>query len=508
MTDLILNEAELEAGLTSLESSASWSPRVVSKLESLIRDGSDFDLFRVNPLRYATERGVEESEAIDLFLHAAKSGLFVMEWAIVCVSCANVFKSFRNLEKLDPHFQCNACQMKNSANLDEYIQVMFTVSPKVRDILLHHPERLTAESRYFEYQLSKDAKAQIDGNSIPQVLKSWTLLLEYLDPGETTSLNADLESGALVFRDVITSSSVAFLVIDGTPPGKSSFLLSLSEDGFDDPEAGFSPLTLETPIGDIDFPTVHFIGPNSISVQVENTTNRTVSLWAVRYPPLDSFTPQKIEFDPFLSAKRTLSTQTFRQLFRSELVSKEEALTVNDLTFLFTDLKGSTSMYDEIGDATAYNLVRLHFDVLARAVAENSGAIVKTIGDAVMATFIDPTDAVKASLAMFEELEQLNDTISARLELKVGVHRGHTIAVTLNDRVDYFGQTVNIAARTQQLAVAGEIYVTSDVYETPGVSALLDDYEVSNTTGAMAGVAEEIPLLRILATSKTSEDGE
>ena len=155
-------------------------------------------------------------------------------------------------------------------------------------------------------------------------------------------------------------------------------------------------------------------------------------------------------------------------------------------------------MYDEIGDATAYNLVRLHFDVLARAVRESSGAIVKTIGDAIMATFVNPADATRAALAMFEELDRLNDTIAEKLELKVGIHKGHSIAVTLNERVDYFGQTVNIAARTQHLALAGEIYVTADVYEAPGVAGLLDRHEVSPTTGTMAGVTEEIPLFRIM----------
>jgi len=104
---------------------------------------------------------------------------------------------------------------------------------------------------------------------------------------------------------------------------------------------------------------------------------------------------------------------------------------------------------------------------------------------------------------MFEELERLNDTIDAKLELKVGIHKGHSIAVTLNERVDYFGQTVNIAARTQQLAVAGEIYVTSDVYEAPGVSALLNGYEVSSTMSTMAGVTEEIPLFRIMISGGT-----
>ena len=492
MTDMILNEAELDKGLTALEAAASWSPRVVSKLESLVRGGSDFDLFRVNPLRYASERNVDDSEAIDLFLHAANSGLFVMEWAIVCASCANVFKSFRHLEQLDPHFQCNLCNMENRANLDEFIQVMFTVSPKLRDIVFHHPDLLSVERLYYDYQLSSDARA------LTELLESWTLVLTYLNPGESIMFDADLAAGPLVCRDVITSNTVAFFAMEEGPRGESGFSLALSEDGFDDPDILFSPMTLEFPIGDFYFPTVHIMSADTVSVRVKNVTVRKVSVHAVQYPPMDEIRPTKIEFNPFLSAKRTLSTQTFRSLFRSELISTEEALTVDDLTFLFTDLKGSTSMYDEIGDATAYNLVRLHFDVLARAVSENSGAIVKTIGDAVMATFIDPADAMRASFGMFGELDRLNDTISADLELKVGLHKGHSIAVTLNDRVDYFGQTVNIAARTQQLAVAGEIYITSDVYEAPGVSALLNDYEVSSTTGAMAGVTEEIPLFRIM----------
>ena len=496
-TDVILDESELEKGLIALESAASWSPRVVSKLESLIRDGSDFDLFRVNPLRYATDKGVDESEAIDLFLHAANSGLFVMEWAIVCASCANVFKSFRNLEQLDPHFQCELCDMENSANLDEYIQVMFTVSPKVRDIVLHHPDQLTAERRYFEYQLSSDARAQVNGHTMPEILKSWTLFLSYLDAGESVTFDADLDGGVLMCRDVITSNTVGFVVTEDARRGESSFSLSLGEDGFDDPATSFSPMTMPSLMGDFFFPKIHLMSSSVISVRVENVTDRKASLWAVRYPPLHEISPIKIEFNPSLSAKRTLSTQTFRSLFRSELVSTEEALTVDDLTFLFTDLKGSTSMYDEIGDATAYNLVRLHFDVLARAVRESSGAIVKTIGDAIMATFVNPADATRAALAMFEELDRLNDTIAEKLELKVGIHKGHSIAVTLNERVDYFGQTVNIAARTQHLALAGEIYVTADVYEAPGVAGLLDGHDVFPTTGTMAGVTEEIPLFRI-----------
>jgi class 3 adenylate cyclase len=70
-------------------------------------------------------------------------------------------------------------------------------------------------------------------------------------------------------------------------------------------------------------------------------------------------------------------------------------------------------------------------------------------GDAVMAAFERPQDAVRAAIEMIEELSRFNETSSRPLGLKIGVHRGRAIAVRLNDRIDYFGQDVNIAARVQ-----------------------------------------------------------
>lgn len=110
----------------------------------------------------------------------------------------------------------------------------------------------------------------------------------------------------------------------------------------------------------------------------------------------------------------------------------------------------------------AYHLVRQHFDTLGKVVRNNSGAIVKTIGDAVMATFANPADASRAALDMLNEIEGFNATITDEIILKIGIHRGPSIVVNLNDRLDYFGQTVNIAARVQGLASAGEIFMSKD----------------------------------------------
>lgn len=154
-------------------------------------------------------------------------------------------------------------------------------------------------------------------------------------------------------------------------------------------------------------------------------------------------------------------------------------------------------MYDEVGDATAYNLVRMHFDAIGKVVADHHGAIVKTVGDSVMATFVRPGDAVSAGLAMLESLDELNASMSTPLTLKIGIHRGHSIAVTLNERLDYFGQNVNIVARTQQLADGGEILVSQDVLDAPGVAELLTDASLQPSSGVMKGVAAEISVFRI-----------
>ena len=110
-------------------------------------------------------------------------------------------------------------------------------------------------------------------------------------------------------------------------------------------------------------------------------------------------------------------------------------------------------------------------------------------------------DAVRAALDMVRRIKDVGDAGNDELELKVGVHRGHSIAVTLNERLDYFGQNVNIAARTQQLADASEILLTQDVLDDEAVADLLADTQLEPVTAEMRGVAEEIPIYRVSATT-------
>jgi class 3 adenylate cyclase len=155
---------------------------------------------------------------------------------------------------------------------------------------------------------------------------------------------------------------------------------------------------------------------------------------------------------PFLTANRLFSNQVFRALYRSDPIDIDQHFNINNLSFLFTDLKDSTTLYEHVGDLAAHDLVRRHFDTLADIVALKAGAIVKTAGDAVMATFPSPDRAVVAALSMREAMERLNQDLKSKsidLLLKIGIHSGPCLAVIENGRQDYFGRTVNIAARVQ-----------------------------------------------------------
>ena len=239
------------------------------------------------------------------------------------------------------------------------------------------------------------------------------------------------------------------------------------------------------------------LAPGRIVVTVDNRTASRASMLILGVPP--GFEKNHLVFEPFLSGKRLISLQTFRELFSSEVVQGTEGIGVRDITILFTDLKGSTALYERIGDLKAFSLVHQHFDKLGRVIGENSGAFVKTIGDAVMASFLTPLDAMKAALEMNREIIRFNRAFTSRdVILKVGIHRGPCIAVTLNDRLDYFGQTVNTAARVQRLAGAEEVYVTEEVLSFPGVKTLLKGSRVFGGKVRLKGIQDEVQVYKIV----------
>jgi len=122
-----------------------------------------------------------------------------------------------------------------------------------------------------------------------------------------------------------------------------------------------------------------------------------------------------------LTAKRLLTNQTFRDIYRPKRLPIGQRIKILSLTFLFSDLKDSTELYDRVGDLVAFDLVNEHFRLLQEIIASERGAVVKTIGDAVMATFETPDRAIAAALRMREAMSDLGaERQHQSLRLKMG----------------------------------------------------------------------------------------
>lgn len=503
MADSAVNEQQLDRQLGQLEQARPWTPRVMSKLEAFIRSAPDFDLFRVNPVQYAQERSMSAAEALDLFLHASRIGLFEMDWHIVCPHCGFVVDSLHSMSQLRGHYLCPTCAAVDEYALDDFIQVAFTISPQVRDIQYHHPESLSVEDLYFNYRLSKDVISPVPVfPSWRDVVKHITNYINYVQPGEKITAEFDLPPGDL--RATAGQACLQLTMTDEQSEQASSIPVKLVDGRFQSADPQMQPRSLIRYTADrqpvqFNFDLERQLPSGRLAIELENLQDRRSPVW-IFHPGVLPI-PMHI-LRPSLSGKRLLTTQTFRDLFQSEVIKRDETLSIKDITFLFTDLKGSTAMYEQIGDAKAYFLVHQHFDALSRAIRERNGAIVKTIGDAVMAVFDNPVDATSAALEMFDALHEFNRTISQELVLKVGIHRGHAMAVTVNERIDYFGQNVNIAARVQGLADANEVYITADVYESPGVSDVLKSHRIVADQVQVKGVIEKLQVYKIARHGK------
>jgi class 3 adenylate cyclase len=204
-----------------------------------------------------------------------------------------------------------------------------------------------------------------------------------------------------------------------------------------------------------------------------------------------------------LTAVEVVSLQAFRDMFSEATLRPGDEAAVGQVALLFSDLRGSTALYERVGDSRAYNIVRDHFAFLASIVRDHEGAIVKTIGDAVMASFGDPANAVKAALAMQKRIVEFNDAHENHhdLSIKLGVHCGSSIMVNLNERLDYFGSTVNMAARLQGQSEGDDIVLSRAVVDDPAVKPLLAGHSAREESVLLKGFDAPVSFLRLLPGS-------
>jgi len=204
--------------------------------------------------------------------------------------------------------------------------------------------------------------------------------------------------------------------------------------------------------------------------------------------------------DTIVTAADVTAMQEFRDLFSSEILASGLELSIQSMTVLFTDLVGSTAMYSESGDAPAFRIVNDHFEQMREIITHYDGAIVKTIGDAVMAVFRDSGNCLEAALRLPDAVGMV-ECATGKLQLRVGFHTGPCIAMRANERLDYFGTTVNLASRLEHAAAGGQVAFTATTGAFPPLKHVIQKYGLPPVREDLRiqGFSDAVGVLRVTA---------
>jgi hypothetical protein len=349
---------ETEHLLAALRESA--KPEPVHAIKKVITDAPDRALCRINALAFAGEHELDEEEVIAAFLHAAQLGIFDLSWNILCPGCGGVLDSGTTLKTVNQaDYSCALCAAAYEPTLDEMVEVTFTISPRVRKIAAHDPQTLPW-IEYFRQLFWSSGVDLPDEDALPKLIKKITLHTVELPPREKIELSLDVPEAFLIVFDPVVHMS-QFIDVKGEPTREQQSL-------------SFVMTKDHAPPGTVE------MRPGPLRIFLENRSDsRTLpGIWIADDKLHDLLGKRR----PFLTAKRLLTN-----IHRTDTLAVDQRLKITSLTFLFTDLKGSTELCERVGDLAVFDLVRSHFGVLNKIVAAEKGAVVKTIGDAVMATF-------------------------------------------------------------------------------------------------------------------------
>ncbi len=426
----------VEAMVAAIEATPNGH-RLARRLADFVINAQEVDLWQIRPLRLAREWRLEARSAIELCLQAVKNGLLELHWDLLCPRCRVAKVSTVGLDQLPTGAHCSSCNIDYGRDFSRNVEASFRPAAAVRPI---------AGGQYCLF----------GPMSTPHIKIHVTL-----DPGQSRDVAAQLPPGDYRLRTL--------------EPGPEQ-LIAWESGGFPEVVAEDESVHAGPP------------APHGIA-RLANRSRRALTL----------IVEERAWVKDALTADRITALQAFRDLFASETLRPGDDVGIGEITLMFTDLKGSTPFYERVGDARAYRLVREHFAFLAARIREHDGAIVKTIGDAVMAAFADPGAAIQAALSIQDKVADFNAGHGGEpIVIKLGLHKGPCIAVTLNERLDYFGSTVNLAARLQARSTGGDIVVSRTLAEDPAVAAALDGRALRSETAAIEGFERPVAFLRVI----------
>lgn len=380
--------------------------RCVDALFDWIRTGDEADLYRIQVRERARAWDVDERDLLRVALHATRAGVLSLSWDTICPHCRGVTEENPALGTMRPEVRCEVCAISFDTASESSVEVTFHVHSSIREVAQrHYCSAEPATKDHIRVQLEVPAGGKV--TVTPQLEPGRYRMRKH---GEQRYGYLDVSESATA--DVVAWSSAEGAVTRGAP---------------------------------------------GVAVEIANDAAEQ-----------QRFIVEKSQWTDYaLRPGHLLSLRDFRDLFSEDYVAADVQLAVGEQTLLFTDVVGSTAFYAERGDPGAFIEIKKHFDEVFAIVSAHRGVAIKTIGDAVMAAFVNPADAVRASHAIHRAFSPARTDTPIRL--RISLNTGPCIAVRFNANIDYFGGTVNVAAKLQSLAESWQVAMSEATYHAPGV---------------------------------------
>ena len=405
-------------------------PEIAARLASLVENGDDALVARMRPYVLADAWELPRERVLAAMLAATRGGLLDLSWTLICPSCRGPQRGGATLAELGREVHCPRCGISYGPEFDRNVEVTFDARPSGRTVI--PPVYCLSGPQSARQTLAQTTVVSGGTGSLTTVLAPGAYLVQVL-PDRVARFSVESDAGAEALGIRIGESRLA---ADAAAVRAGAVLVRIANDSERD--------------------------------AVVRVTEAELS-------------------DQIATAADVTAQQAFRDLFSSEVLGQGIEVSIRSLTLVFSDVVGSTELYHRDGDARAFRQVREHFEALHELIALERGAIVKTIGDAVMCVFTDPRDAVRAAL-QFER-------VAAPLQLRIGIHRGPCIAMRANDRLDYFGAAVNLTSRVAHASEPGEILLTGPLADDPRIAEMLPAAE--RGTVSLRGIPEPVEVIRV-----------
>ncbi len=432
--DLIKPEAAARLNALAAElASHTLTPNLVQFLHR----APTVSLRGMRPLELARRWHASPDHVVELFLAAAHKGILVMGWDLLCPRCRGAKSRVASLHELPEGAHCSSCNIDYQRNFSSNVELTFRPEAWLRPL---------PEGEFCLLGPGSAPHVKFQAEVAARSSRTYDVTLE---PGPYRFRT--VEAGGEADADLSSGDAMPTLLAHGDE-------IRLEAAGARD------------------------------QLAIRNETDR----------PLYFVIEDRNWVADALTGDRVIAMPVFRRLCPEQLLRPGDDAEIGRITILFTDLVGSTGLYDSLGDATAYNLVRDHFAFLSERVQRHNGFIVKTVGDAVMAAFSHSDDAVRAALAIQEDVAAFNSANRpGSIALKLGLHSGACIAVTVAGVLDYFGATVNIAARLEHQCAAGEVVVSGVMLDDQATNATLDGRTLQEDQAILRGFNAPLRFVRV-----------